>query len=55
MILLFIQNSKVAEHIGHLILDELLFQELLEVAVMGSGRKMSEALADGILNGKWNA
>ena len=45
-------TMQVAEHICLILLDELLFQQLLEVAVTGSVRKTSEALAGSILNGK---
>ena len=42
---------QVAEHICLIILDELLFQRFLEVAIVGNVYKPAEALAGGILNG----
>ena len=48
-------HSQVAEHICLIMLDELLFQQFLEIAIMGgvSGvHKTAETLANSILNGK---
>ena len=43
---------QVAEHICLIILDELLFQQFLEIATVGGVHRTAEALADNILNGK---
>ena len=43
---------QVAEHICLIILDELLFQQFLEIAITGGVHKTAEALADSILTGK---
>ena len=52
IVMLIFHSLKVAEQICLILLDELLFQQLLEVAVMGTARKTSETLAGSILNGK---